>query len=125
MSRDQEILTWLRETFLASRQIDSCLDKSIAPEITVCEKSGEGTPCAFHQVATDGFRIKNSLQKELYLLATDQCFFTAKDEKRCDCIVFDDRYCCFVELKLQVRKWNNFADNAKEARKQLGNTIRF
>ena len=124
MSRDQEMLAWLHETFQLSRPVAQCIESSTDDEMVVCEKGGDGSPCAFHKTERDGFYIKNSRQKEIHLLATDQCFFTVTDEKRCDCIVFDDDYYCFVELKLSVKP-RNFGDNAKEARKQLGNTIRF
>ena len=125
MNIDQEMLAWLRETFKLSRQVAKCIESSTDDEMIVCEKDGDGTPCTFHKTESDGFNIKNSRQKEIHLLATDQCFFTAADEKRCDCIVFDAAYCCFIELKLNIKNWKSFADNAKDARKQLGNTIRF
>lgn len=125
MSRAQAMIAWLQATFESSRQVDRCLDRSSEEEMFIGEENGDDIPCIFRQGNNDGFQIRNTIRQEIHLLATDHCFFTSVDEKRCDCIVFDDHDCCFIELKLNVQKWKKFADNAQEAKKQLGNTIRF
>jgi len=58
-------------------------------------------------------------------LALDACFFQSDDPKRCDCILFDDRYLCFVELKLNVNVRRQAADKLNDARRQLGSSIQF
>lgn len=71
------------------------------------------------------FRISNPTKRSIHLLATDGCFFTSADPKRCDCLVFDDQYLCFVELKLDVTSPRQAASKLKNARNQLGATIIF
>ena len=46
------------------------------------------------------FHIINPNLKQIALFKVDKCFFGSKpDHKRCDCIVFDDVFFCFLELK--------------------------
>lgn len=72
--------------------------------------------------------IINPKQKNVHLLSVDNCFFTANDsynKKRCDGIVFDDHYLCFVELKLNVSKQRRYAKRLGKAKKQPGEVIEF
>ncbi|MEZ4705817.1 MAG: hypothetical protein R3A44_01345 [Caldilineaceae bacterium] len=72
-----------------------------------------------------GFLIKNDKQHQIFLLALDACFFHSDGPKRCDCLIFDDNYLCFVELKLNVTVRRQSTAKLNDARQQLGESIRF
>lgn len=72
-----------------------------------------------------GLLIINQTGKMVQLLAVDQCVFGSTEPRRCDCLLFDDQFLCFVELKLDVEKWKTASANLNTARKQLTETIRF
>ena len=52
-------------------------------------------------IRTNGqFKVINSNEKEINFLAVDKCIFFDDDEfKKCDCIVFDNKFFCFIEIK--------------------------
>lgn len=72
-----------------------------------------------------GLLVENPMQQPIYLLALDTCFFDSSDPKRCDCLLFDNHYLCFVELKLNVNVRRQAADKLNDARSQLGSSIQF
>lgn len=67
------------------------------------------------------FHIHNPQEKEISFLAVDSCLFTSSDEERCDFIVFDNQYFCFVELKRV--KFKQESKKRLKAAKQLESTI--
>ena len=90
----------------------------------VCEATADNFPCILRKTG-EGFQIDNPTQKEIHMIAVDHCLLTNRDRaiQKCDCVIFDEQFFCFVELKLNVRK--NISDNIKEAETQLGETIQF
>jgi len=68
------------------------------------------------------FTIKNPNQKEIGFLAIDKCIFMDSDKiKRCDCVVFDNKTFCFIEIKeTNQRK----SENSRKAKEQLLTTIK-
>ncbi len=71
-----------------------------------------------------GFLVKNDNNLRICLLALDGCFFRSDDSQRCDCLVFDDNYLCFVELKIEVGRRQS-TRKLRDARDQLGASIQF
>ncbi len=63
------------------------------------------------------FRVINSNQKEIGFLAIDSCLFNSSDGSRADCIIFDNEFFCFIELKHCKKK--NIPRNRQKAKKQL------
>jgi hypothetical protein len=125
MSRDLDLIAWLHRTYQGRRDVKGCLSQTTAAYVFVDQRDTDNSPCHFFLDHEDGFRVINLQQKNIHLFSIDGCFFTPTDDKRCDCLVFDDHDCCFVELKLRVSRHKHFAENAKEAREQLGRTILF
>lgn len=126
MSRDQNLVASLQALF-PDRLARNCLDSNDAAHLVVYEGT-DGRACfeALEQTnSVVGFLLKNPDRKQIYLLAVDHCFFEDHEEPRCDCVLFDNQHFCFVELKLNVVKRRRVTQTLKEARKQLGATIRF
>lgn len=71
-----------------------------------------------------GLLAVNRIRKSVHLLAVDDCVFSSVDPKRCDCLLFDDQWLCFVEFKLKAKKGRGAA-NLNKARKQLTTSIQF
>jgi len=69
------------------------------------------------------FKVSNSCQKELNFIAIDNCLFDSSDGERSDCMIFDDKIICFIELKNCKNK--NISKNRKKAKSQLISTIKF
>ena len=69
------------------------------------------------------FKVSNSCQKELNFVAIDNCLFDSSDVQRSDCMVFDNKIICFIELKNCKNK--NISKNRKKAKSQLISTIEF
>lgn len=68
------------------------------------------------------FEIINKNKKELSFLPIDGCVYKSDDEKRCDCVVHDDKTFCFIELKNCKRtNWKKYREPAE---KQLERTIK-
>jgi hypothetical protein len=125
MSRDTILITSLYELFV-DRPIKNCLDSNNAVQLVVYEDVN-GRACietVEHPSSIIGFLVQNPSKKRIYLLALDHCFFEDHEDTRCDCIIFDDHYFCFVELKLNVRP-RRATQELKSARRQLGVTIQF
>ena len=77
-----------------------------------------------YMVSENGqFKVSNSCQKELNFVAIDNCLFDSLDGERSDCMVFDDKIICFIELKNCKNK--NISKNRKKAKSQLISTIEF
>ncbi|MCK5717952.1 MAG: hypothetical protein KAH77_10725, partial [Thiomargarita sp.] len=67
------------------------------------------------------FKVINHNKQAIRFLAVDKCIFSDNDNvKRCDCIIYNKEYFCFIELK-KVQKRKNRAKNT--ARTQLLSTI--
>ncbi|NOX46283.1 MAG: hypothetical protein GXO89_04820 [Chlorobi bacterium] len=72
-------------------------------------------------------KIKNK-NLQIGFLAFDKCYVEKIKQYsglRCDCLLFSNNYLVFVELKLDVTSRRKTADNLKEGRKQLSNTISY
>lgn len=123
MNQDQLFIDWLKSHFGESRQVESYLQGTTAPDTIVCESEEQGNSCFFENNRQDGFIVKNPTGKHIHLFSLDGCFFNPNDGKRCDCLVFD-AHCCFVELKMRVTRRQG-SQKSSEAREQLGGTIRF
>lgn len=72
-----------------------------------------------------GLLAINQQHKAIHLLAVDHCVLSSADPKRCDCLLFDNQFLCFVEFKLDVEKKKNATSNLNSARKQLATSIQF
>ncbi|MFZ2968923.1 MAG: hypothetical protein WA080_07730 [Sulfuricurvum sp.] len=69
------------------------------------------------------FKVNNPQQKLIHFLAVDSCVFSDSDGSRCDCMVFDEVTCCFIELKSCKNK--NEPKHRQKAKEQLKTTIEF
>lgn len=88
-------------------------------EIYDCEKEKRCYLCE-----KDGhFQVLNPNKKKIGFIAVDKCLFFDDDEfKKCDCIVFDEKSICFVEIKECKPKRRK--NHKKNAEKQLKATIK-
>lgn len=132
MKRDEFMIAQLQEIF-PHQAIEECLEVEKGEFFHICDSinDNEKTYIAVGEVEKS-FKIINPHQKPVYHLPFDNCFVTylpAYNPKggRCDCIIFDDTYFCFAELKLNVEstRKKTVTEKAKEAREQLGTTIEF
>jgi hypothetical protein len=70
------------------------------------------------------FKVINRNKENIRFLAVDKCLFFDNDKfKRCDCILYNQEYFCFVELK-KVETTRNRNSAKKTARAQLYSTIK-
>jgi hypothetical protein len=134
MSRGTEVIAALKELH-PDRDIDICLATyKNASDFVVLEDTNNVACIEFiddsvpifidDSVPIDGFKVSNLKHRNINLLATDHCFFADDDRiKKCDFVLFDDIYFCFVELKLNVTR--KPSDKIHEAQEQLGTTIDF
>lgn len=132
MKRDEFMITQLDEIF-SHQAIENCLDVEDRELFHICDSlnDNEKTYIAVGEIEKS-FKIINPNRKKIHHLPFDNCFVTYLPEYnpkdgRCDCIIFDDRYFCFAELKLNVEstRKKTVTKKAEEARKQLGSTIEF
>ncbi len=73
---------------------------------------------------TQLFKVINHNNQNIRFLAVDKCLFFDGDKfKRCDCLLYNEDYLCFVELK-KVDTTRNRNSAKKTARAQLYSTIR-
>ncbi|GEM_PF-833853 len=130
MKRDKAMVAQLTEVF-SQQAIQACLETESQACFYICDSLHDDVNEKTFIVTTEteqGFKIINSQQKTIYHLPIDHCFFehvTMYQGKRCDCIIFDDTYFCFVELKLNVISYRKATDKADETRKQLGAVIEY
>ena len=126
MTKDELMITQLQEIF-PQKAIEECLEVERRELFHICDSinDNEKTYIAVGEVEKS-FKIINPKQKKVYHLPFDHCFVTYLPEYktkdgRCDCIVFDDSYFCFAELKLKVEstRKKTVTEKAKEAREQL------
>ena len=101
---------------------NSCLEMLTDSEFSIYDSE---TGRCFIQSEDNGivhFTVKNPNQKEIGFLAIDKCIFMDSDKiKRCDCVVFDNKTFCFIEIKeTNQRK----SENSRKAKEQLLTTIR-
>jgi hypothetical protein len=68
------------------------------------------------------FKVSNPHQKSIHFLAVDSCTFLDSDDTRCDCILFNEKTFCFIELKSCKSK--NESNHRKKAKAQLKATIK-
>ena len=119
--------------FFSERAIQECLESDNRAEFHICD-GNENASTEKEQrtfilrvpMTNDlySFTVKNPGRKKIHHLAVDHCFFDRSySGDRCDCIVFDDVYFCFVELKLNLRTKKGAAKHLRKARKQLGSVI--
>lgn len=128
MGRATEIISALHELH-SERNLEICLTEGVNSfRFVIIEDANEVAHITFpgRESNQDGFLVSNPNRRYISLLATDHCFFSTQDpEQRCDFILFDDVYFCFVELKLDVEPRNAKEKIREEAWPQLGSTIDF
>jgi len=82
---------------------NSCLEilKDKEFEIYDCPEADNSCTKGRCYIRTNGqFKVINSREKEINFLAVDKCIFFDNDEfEKADCIIFDDRTFCFIEIK--------------------------
>ena len=126
MDKDVKFINLLFHLF-AEKLREECLTSKNDERLLASEGENSRSQLSVYEEASehpDGFLLKNFHQKTLHLLAIDHCFFSDSDPQRCDCLIFDDQFLCFVEFKLEVKP-RKATDRLKEARDQLGSTIEF
>ncbi len=63
-------------------------------------KDFDDSKCEIVQKTTNfNVEIVNKSKKSLHFLAVDNCIYTERDEKRCDCAVFNENNFFFIEIK--------------------------
>jgi hypothetical protein len=68
------------------------------------------------------FTVINRSGRTFHLVAVDKCLLQDSDKaRRCDCIVYNPRLTCFIELKEPKKK--NLAEHIKSAADQLRKSI--
>ncbi|GAB3739500.1 hypothetical protein GCM10027594_19690 [Hymenobacter agri] len=68
------------------------------------------------------FTILNRSGRAFHLIAVDKCLLQDTDKvRRCDCVVYNPRVVCFIELKGPKKK--NLADHIKSGAEQLRKSI--
>jgi len=76
-----------------------------------------------HSTGAQLFKVINHNNQNIRFLAIDKCLFFDSDKfKRCDCLIYDEKYLCFIELK-KVDTTRNRNSAKKTARAQLYSTI--
>jgi len=103
-----------------TKTIEECSESTPLPIFFI--KDGENKEPAYLDPNNGEFNIRNFTAKELTFIATDSCVYTSDDEKRCDCVVHDDKTFCFIELKNCKR--TNWQNHREKAERQLETTIR-
>jgi hypothetical protein len=74
--------------------------------------------------STQLFKVINPNNQNIRFLAVDKCLFFDGDKfKRCDALLYNEEYLCFLELK-KVDATRNRNSAKKTARAQLYSTIR-
>ena len=103
-----------------TKTIEECSEVTSLPAFFI--KDGEDKEPAYIDPKKGEFNIINKNEKKLTFIATDSCVYKSDDEKRCDCVMHDDKTFCFIELKNCKRTaWKNHRETAE---KQLETTIR-
>jgi hypothetical protein len=76
----------------------------------ICEKDGD-------------FQVLNKDKLDIVFLAIDKCIFFDSDEfKKCDCVIFDAKTVCFIEIKdCKPKRRKGYK---KQAQEQLKSTIK-
>ena len=69
------------------------------------------------------FTVINPSEKKINFIAVDSCLLSSSDPSRSDCMVFDEKTVCFIELKKCKKK--NVKDNQKGAIDQLEAFVKF
>jgi len=100
MRKDKIFIEQIIKNF-PDRFSNECLSISNL-EIDYVQDNEENQKCYFTENQKVGFKIINNKKQEINLFSLDGCFFTYKDVKRCDCIIFNNIDLCFCELKLNV-----------------------
>ncbi len=130
MKKDEAMVTQLTEVF-SQQAIQACLESESQANFYICDSPHDDVNEKTFIAITgneQGFKISNPNQKTIYHLPLDHCFcdhLATYQGQRCDCIIFDDTYFCFAELKLNVRKPKKATDKCGDALKQLITTIEF
>ncbi|WP_455756122.1 hypothetical protein [Sulfurimonas sp.] len=87
-------------------------------------QDGNNQEAAFIIDKNGQFEVINSTHEEIKFLAVDDCIDFGVDTQKCDCIVFNDKDFCFIELKtLQSDKATTKTKRRKKAEEQLRSTI--
>jgi len=128
MNRNEIMVAQLIEIF-SQQAVQVCLESETKSYFYICEGLHDNEKSFIMADETEkGFKVINVKQKTIYHLPTDHCFLehlATYQGKRSDCIIFDDTHFCFVELKLDVTSHRKAADEAGEARDQLGAVIEY
>jgi len=130
MKKDEAMVTQLTEVF-SQQAIQACLESESQANFYICDSPHDDVNEKTFIAITgneQGFKISNPNQKTIYHLPLDHCFcdhLATYQGQRCDCIIFDDTYFCFAELKLNVTSHRKATDESAEAREQLGAVIEY
>ncbi len=126
MSRADAMAAQLREVF-DPEPVEACLSVETEERFWVSEEvPSRRSVIEKRPPRRGGFAIVNPRRRRVYLLAVDNCFLeriAGYEGRRCDGVLFDERFFCFVELKLEVSK--RATRKLREAREQLGDVIEF
>ncbi len=69
------------------------------------------------------FTVTNDTGKPIYLLAVDGCLMTSSEPSRCDCVVFNDKTLCFIEIK--TTSFSQRKEQRKKAENQLEASLNY
>ncbi len=125
MKKDQHFINTLIAAF-PERKTEECLSTS-TKIIDYIQDDKKTEKSFFSKQEVNGFTIINKKQKTINLFSFDGCFFSSKDKKRCDGIVFDSVDLCFFELRLNVNSRRNTVRKKKyiEAIAKLEDSINY
>jgi hypothetical protein len=116
----------LRAAFAKIRE-NQCLEIISDSEFEIYDSDDEQRCFILREDTTSSsqiFKVINHKKQAIRFLAVDKCLFFDSDKfKRCDCIIYNEKYFCFVELK-KVEVTRNRNSAKKTARAQLHSTIK-
>lgn len=99
-----------------------CLIETVEKKIEIYDHKEEKC-CYIDGLQEKEFEVINLKQSKLYFIAVDSCLLSSSDPSRSDCMIFDDKVVCFIELKKCKRK--NVKDNQKGATDQLESFVQY
>lgn len=110
-----------------SCKITDCITKTTQAEFLIQDDETTQRPYITFQQNSNGFRIINSSNTELFLLAVDGCLFKSDQGERCDGVILGINDVCLFELKFNTTstRGNRKRENFKKAISQLESTIDF
>lgn len=115
------------QTLFAQIEEHHCLETISDSEFYIYD-CGEKQRCFILKDETNStdiqlFKVINHNNQNIRFLAIDKCLFFDSDKfKRCDCLLYNKEYLCFIEIK-KVNTARNRNSAKKAARAQLYSTI--